>query len=220
MKKLALVTVMMGMLSAMVAVSAHAVDFSDITTWVGSGSNQAGLIVDWNGDGLLPQYQVWGYKWDGAASGEDMLKAVAAADSRFYAVIETDPTYGDYVFGLGYDVMNDGSGFVSTTPGDETGHANNPGNHYCEGWYNNGYWSYWGKDTTDSDWNWPGAGMGSRTLANGCWDAWTFGYASNEWTAPEPLSDFIPAAVPEPTSLIALAGGLVSLAGLALRKRK
>ena len=51
---------------------------SDILYWVGEGSNQAILAVNWADTALA-----WGYKFDGSKSVSDMLNAIAAADSRF-----------------------------------------------------------------------------------------------------------------------------------------
>ncbi len=50
--------------------------FSDIQYWVGTGSNQAAFVVQWN-DSKIPDALVWGFRWDGNATGEDMLKAIA-----------------------------------------------------------------------------------------------------------------------------------------------
>ena len=46
--------------------------FEDIQFWVGSGSNRAALVIEWH-DGTQPDAMVWGYKWDGEASGHDMI---------------------------------------------------------------------------------------------------------------------------------------------------
>lgn len=55
--------------------------FEDIQFWVGSGSNRAALVIEWH-DGTQPDAMVWGYKWDGEASGHDMIVAIAKADPR------------------------------------------------------------------------------------------------------------------------------------------
>ena len=51
--------------------------FSTISNWVGTGSNQAALVVDFH-NGQAGDSVVFGYRWDGTASGEDMLKALSA----------------------------------------------------------------------------------------------------------------------------------------------
>src|SRR3974390_1833771 len=63
------------MLAALAAFSftAPAPDFSNIQFWVGSGANQAALVIDWR-DGLTPESLLWGYRWNGSATGLDMLE--------------------------------------------------------------------------------------------------------------------------------------------------
>lgn len=209
--------------------------FGDIDYWVGSGTNQAALVIDWN-DGIAPVSLAWGFQWDGAATGWEMLTAIAAADSRL--TLMTHPNF-DAIFALYYDVTGTNAGFVAGTPGDlggpENGAANNPGDHYAEGWYS-GYWAYSlyggdfeydiydnsppydyigpgtydvaGSTTYPVTWESGNIGAGSRDLANGYWDAWSF----NGGNIDQPTA----AAIPEPTTLLltALAGGF-----LALRRR-
>lgn len=211
---------------AMLAAScASAFDFSDIQFWTGSGSNEAALVIDWN-DGKTPESIAWGYRWNGTATGYDMFQAVLA-DSRLYASM----IYGDAVFGIGYDLADDGSGFVSGSPGDENGYAVNPSNHYEEGWYVNGYWAYWVADNTNgsfptvtpngstpspTDWSY-GLGMSSRTLSNGSWDGWSFAAAPG-WNPVPPNTPAAAVPVPEPGSLAAVLIAMAGMGGLALRR--
>src|SRR3954465_10393847 len=69
------------------AVQAHAFAFSfdDITYWVGSGSNRASLAIDWQQGSSQPASLVWGYRWDGIATGAQMLSAIVAEDPRLFA---------------------------------------------------------------------------------------------------------------------------------------
>src|SRR5436190_24241983 len=72
------------LLTLTLIVQAHSFAFTDIQYWVGSGTNQAALVIDWN----LPagnQTLVWGYRWDGTATGGQMLNAIVNADARLYA---------------------------------------------------------------------------------------------------------------------------------------
>ena len=55
--------------------------FDDIQFWVGSGSKRAALVIEWH-DGNRPDAMVWGYRWDGEATGHDMIVAIAQADPR------------------------------------------------------------------------------------------------------------------------------------------
>lgn len=198
-------------LLAVISTSASAFDFGDIQSWVGSGSNQAALVIDWN-DGMNPVSLAWGFRWDAAATGRTMLDAVKAADSRLFE------TLGDYgssaVYGLGYDL--DGDGFTYVPGDDDTGHAADLDDHYREGWMYAGYWSYWGKSSSSASWVYPGSGLAIRTLTDGCWDGWSFAPAPT-WDSGAPDN---PTPVPEPGSLLALMSGLAGLGGLALRGRK
>ena len=51
---------------------------SDILYWVGTGSNQAILAVNWADTALA-----WGYRFSGSATVADMMNDIAAADPRF-----------------------------------------------------------------------------------------------------------------------------------------
>ncbi|MBR5919708.1 MAG: T9SS type A sorting domain-containing protein [Bacteroidales bacterium] len=54
------------------------IDFSEILFWVGTGSNEAVMAVNWADTALA-----WGYRWDGTATVADMMAHIAAADPRF-----------------------------------------------------------------------------------------------------------------------------------------
>jgi hypothetical protein len=51
---------------------------NDILYWVGEGSNQAVLAVNWADTALA-----WGYRFEGSKTVSDMLNDIAAADPRF-----------------------------------------------------------------------------------------------------------------------------------------
>ncbi len=52
--------------------------FSDILFWIGEGSNEAVMAVNWADTALA-----WGYRWNGDATVADMMAHIAAADPRF-----------------------------------------------------------------------------------------------------------------------------------------
>ncbi|MCY2928432.1 MAG: hypothetical protein NTV86_02875 [Planctomycetota bacterium] len=136
------------------ATGASAFSLGDVQVWTGTGVNQAMLVIDWNGN--PSQSIAWGFRWNGTATGMDMLKALAGsglirnaytgatvgtlhgADPRLYARLSTWVGANTSVFGLGYDVNNNASGFVSGTEGaaTETGYANESADFYAEGWIN------------------------------------------------------------------------------------
>ena len=51
---------------------------NDILFWVGTGSNEAVMAVNWADTSLA-----WGYRWNGTATVADMMAHIAAADPRF-----------------------------------------------------------------------------------------------------------------------------------------
>ncbi|MBI9092621.1 MAG: hypothetical protein JEZ12_25675 [Desulfobacterium sp.] len=219
------------------AVSAQAAmenfSFDDIDHWVGSGSKQAAFLVDWH-DGISPEAMVWGFRWDGEASGEDMLTAIVKNDSSLYAKVSGETTYGIALFGLGYDMDNDGFGISDNseftdgftravyTTADGAG-ATDAGDKYKEGWYQ-GFWSYWAstedklkKDATD--WGFSGVGMTGRNLSDGDVDGWGFDSDMTTWGDAAPTAPYSPspAPVPVPAAVWLLGSGLAGLIGMGRR---
>lgn len=166
------------------------INFSDIQYWVGSGTNEAAFVVQWN-DSKNPDALVWGFRWNGNATGEDMLKAIAQADQRFFTLLYPGTQFGTAVGGMGFDLNGQNTnalykngnttyplypvgGIVNTTAYDFDNYtAADAADHWGAGWYN-GYWSYWVKDPTDADFGYSGVGATSRVLQNGSYDVWNF----------------------------------------------
>lgn len=65
---------------------------SDILYWVGEGSNQAVLAINWPDTALA-----WGYRFNGTATVQDMIDDIADADPRFNYTTE-DGYLSDFVF--------------------------------------------------------------------------------------------------------------------------
>ncbi|MBT2621851.1 DUF5074 domain-containing protein [Chryseobacterium sp. ISL-6] len=166
-------------------------DFSDIQYWVGTGSKKAAFVVQWN-DGKNPDALVWGFKWDGNATGEDMLKAIAQTDHRFYSLLYQGTTFGSAIGGLGFDLNGQGTiglyksgnltyplyplnGIVNTTAYDFDDYTSIDGanDHWKSGW-TTGYWSYWVKNPADAAFGYSSLGASSRVLEDGSWDLWNF----------------------------------------------
>ena len=79
--------------------SSPAVDFDSIQYWVGQGDKEAALVVKFNDESN--KSLVWGYRWSGTATGEDMFRAIAQSDSRL--ILFTQQTnYNGTVCGIGY----------------------------------------------------------------------------------------------------------------------
>lgn len=88
--------------------------FDDIQNWTGEGANKAALVIQWNDD-RETNALVFGYRWDGMATGTDMIKAVVKNNPRLYALMQytnvsspTDPNGGYTINGFGWDADNDG----------------------------------------------------------------------------------------------------------------
>lgn len=127
-----------------------------IENWTGEGENKAALAIQWNAEGETNAL-VWGYRWDGEATGEKMIRDIAAADPRFFCMTETGTAYGSTIAGLGYDVNKSGDFAVQKDgkiyyPDEEgvifTGGYGydgftclDPEDYWQSGWYQ-GYWSY------------------------------------------------------------------------------
>ncbi len=193
-----------------------ATTLDDIDYWVGQGANRAALVIDWDDSSTTDESLAWGYRWDGTATGEDMLLEVLAADDRLFAKLSTPSPSGVTLYGLGYDLDNnsafsitDGTVFDSEGIG-FSGPPDNPppaavstdaADHYAEGWFT-GFWHYGlglGNPFAGGSWVDSGGGMSSRTLTDGDWDSWTFSptfnfaaFAENPVAAaaPGPAADF------------------------------
>lgn len=196
-----------------VAGGTQAATFDDIDFWVGSGANEAALVIDWN-DGKSPESLLWGYRWDGSATGEDMLTAVVAADSRLYATLGVDTGFGTPVYGLGYNLDNGGfgtsptltfiDGIATISDSADTDDARMPSDaddHYSEGW-NSGFWGYYvGGQGATASWQSSLTGMSGRVLVDGTWDGWSFAPSFDFTTPTDP--------VPEPLSFALASCGLL-----------
>lgn len=107
--------------------SSSGLSLDNIRTWTGAGTNRAALVIEWSTPEVLTNTAVpppvadktlvWGYRFNGAATAEDMLNAILAADHRLYVVgtLQWGPIY---VMGLGYDL--NGNGVFGVTDGQHT----------------------------------------------------------------------------------------------------
>ncbi len=170
---------------------AHAsvTSFDDIEFWAGQGTNQAAIAIDWFGDDASDPSLVWGYRWNGSANGEEMLRAVLEADDRFYAKISTPGTFGTAFYGFGYDQNNDSlfqlddntvfdsDGIAISSPSDGT-ESISPADRYREGWAL-GYWHYGLASGSPTGWTSSPSGPTARTLSDGDWNSYAFATTLN-----------------------------------------
>jgi hypothetical protein len=143
-------TVVAALLLADCAAAGPVDSFDDIEFWVGSGSNQAAVAIDWFKDSTDDPALVWGFRWDGAATGQTMLNAIVAADPRLFAKSGGFGGLGSSLYGLGYDdgdgefaldddTVFDEFGFAASAGPADLGMAVDADDLYREGWFL-GYW--------------------------------------------------------------------------------
>ena len=85
---------------------------SDIVYWVGEGSNQVVMAVNWADTALA-----WGYRFNGTKTVNDMMDEIAAADPRFSYTMD-----GYYLNDINF---NAGSRTLAITPGNYWSSTNN-----------------------------------------------------------------------------------------------
>lgn len=192
---------------------------SDLLFIVGSGANQSNLVIDFN-DGQTRESFAWGYRYDGVASGQDLLAAVAAADPNL--AIDSSSFLGTASFFDGVTshigTSDFGAGAVSWGyylsggfAGDDLpGEGGNPNSILGGGSELPTTWTL--SPTGPAGF---GFGETGRLLTDGSWDAWSFGNFDPDTfahlAAPGPEAPFA-AAVPEPSSFsfLLLATGLLA----------
>ncbi len=186
------------LLTSLISLSAasHGVSFDDVSFWVGTGSNRAAFVLDFN-DGLTPTSYLWGFRWDGEATGESMLRAIDVADSNIDFAL-------DFFGAFGYSLNT--ARYLPTSQGYVHEQAFSD--------VSERYWSYWTSTEGSNTWGFAPSGMSQRTLQDGDVDGWAFsntGYSAVAPTTPV-------AAVPEPGSLAAISLGVGAI--LARRKKQ
>jgi hypothetical protein len=203
----------------------------EIDFWVGQGANRAALAIDWNdadtAAGRSERVKVWGFRWDGQATGADMVQAVCRADSSLYAMGSLGG-WGFAIGGLGYDTSGDGafditkSGAVSRFDADGymtvAGYAfdgwtsADAADSWAGGWEIDGFWGYSYVEAGSSTWTSSMIGASVRLLTDGTWDGWSWGAAANGWYGGDPS---VTVAIPEPATLM-----LCGVGGFFIGRRK
>ncbi|MEM9444371.1 MAG: PEP-CTERM sorting domain-containing protein [Verrucomicrobiota bacterium] len=191
-----------------------AITFNDIESWVGSGSNEAALVIDWN-DGKIQESWIWGYRWDGLAYGADMLGAIADADPNLTISFGGTVESNFFLLSIDYfDGSENHSGVSDFAP---------------DSW---GYYLGTGSDFSSVLWEISPVGASpsqfgddsfpGRVLTDGVWDAWSFGPTDPQTfdhLAPPNTEPLAAQIVPEPSTYALLILGACVL-GVMIRKGK
>ena len=192
---------------------------ADLDFVVGKGSNLSVLVIDFN-QGPESSF-AWGYRWDGSASGLDLLAAVSAADSNLSidstsflgSVDYFDGTnnfsatsdFGAGAVSWGYYLAGGRADFFDDVTFELAGNASILG----------------GGVTLPSTYTIATSGTSGRDLEDGSWDAWSFGsYDPNNnfvHQVPPTASPLAATVVPEP-SVTGVFAFFCVLAGLRRRR--
>lgn len=208
-------------------------EFGDLAFWTGSGSNQSGLVIQWN-DSKSPQALAWGFNWSSGSTLNDMLLAVLGADVRLFARGDSAANFGPSYFGFGYSnsgnfsvtgavdqfgtsvtpVFVNGLSDMNTNPtttqaptSSTAAGPSNPLDRYVEGWNDNGYWELFTGTGTSYPGTWTSSFAGaSQALVNNDWYAFSISQPNFDSNLPGVAT----AAVPEPSTflLLIVTGGL------------
>ena len=188
--------------------------FDDLRFWTGEGANESAIVIDW-GDGDPRDPLAWGYRWDGAATAEDAVLAVVAADRRLAATFDDFGSDGDpnlFVNSFGYD--RDGDGFAADDADDSFAASGDFVSDFR-------FWEFLTAATSPyvgGAWASSDFGISSTPLVEGLWNGFRF---DADFPGPGPGPPVAaPAAVPEPSTwlLIAAAGALGG--GRRVRRRR
>lgn len=188
-------------------------DFNDIRYWVGSGQNRAVVVLQWN-DGLNPASVAWGYRWDGEATGLDMLRAIAG-------ITRIEDTAGDPVgsgsgadnrLSLGLVQYSFGLSVLSleyAPPGCPVRTQSDWFRGYWQYFIRGGNFEYYDWETGDeavynvagsstyaaNAWTSAPIGAGDRPLIDGSWDAYSFRPSSVIQPVQQPVAVQLPVPV-------------------------
>jgi len=192
--------------SLLSAALSQAFGLNDITTWAGTGSKQMAFVVDWN-DGVNPESLVWGFRWDGTATGLDALNSIMAVDPRLSRTMGGGGS--NTIFGLGYDTDWDGLPLTGTGEFKTPVHATD---HYREGWFESGFWGHYvGTGPEVPSWSFGNGAFISGALVDQDWHGFSFAPGFSGGAPSQPVNP-----VPEPATLAAVGFGVAAI----LRRRK
>lgn len=152
--------------------------FDDVVFWVGTGTNRAVMLLDFDavGDAAgLSNSLAWGVRWDGTITQEEAFGMVAAADERLHWAISEPGDYGSSPIAFGYDINGNGGTFdfdtnTASDPADAVASASVLWNYYwATTWLTDDVYENHGEGFTYCDF-----GMTSMEVPNGTFFAAKF----------------------------------------------
>jgi len=92
-------------------VVARSFRMDNIRFWLGSGTNECAIVIDFNDGSAQECSFAWGYRWNGTApSVKAILDEITAKDSRLKMFSRTSE-YGSFIDAFAYDADGDGGTF-------------------------------------------------------------------------------------------------------------
>lgn len=145
---------------------------------VGSGSNEATIVVDFDASESF----LFSYKWDGTATAWDALDWIDQAGALVISSIDYGGSFGVFVSDFDY-------------PG---------GSEYDYGAGVNTGWAYY-ISSDNLNWSVSMEGVSTRSLTNGIWESWVWSNYPADWSAPIRTPGARP--IPEPCTIMLLGLG-------------
>lgn len=193
--------------------------FNDIKYWIGEGEKTAAFVLEWH-DGKDPDAMVWGYRFSGEKTAQEMIEEIVNTDPRLYLVmgqamggflslfsfayqaIPTDPPLTVTYKGKPLNMITKSIFYVDFDPrGDDNSvdqfKCSDPKAKWKTGFYENGYWVYYHKYNRLDPWGYSNTVSDLTDLEDGAWHGFSWQETMESWTG-SPFGDkFIPAEVPE-----------------------
>jgi hypothetical protein len=168
--------------------------FDDVHYWIGEGTNQAAIVLDWN-NGRPGSSLVWGVRWNGPSTNlTSILGRLDDEDKRLASAIIQD-SWGSWVLGFGYDADGDGGVFNAVSPGVATDRDDFVA---MDDFSSTHYWSVVVTNvaaiTGTMTWNYTMVGIDELRPANGDW----FAFKRINWQTGESSFPALPAAAESP----------------------
>ncbi|MEM6473517.1 MAG: hypothetical protein AAF802_28415 [Planctomycetota bacterium] len=240
-------TLFLGLFVCLNSLHAETVDsFDDIQLWSGTGANEAALVIDFNGESTTDNSFVWGYRWDGDRTIEDMLLSVVRFDQRLFVNIDDGSSiFGRTLYGIGYDANANGvfgidnpatnfdsQGVAISDEVTEGISATDDGDEYEEG-FAAGFWNLGNSNGNPFDGgSWEGSPLGIsgiitdnnfvptgevRFMSDGEWASLAWNDGADGFATVFASNPLAATAIPEPGAIAFLA---VTSAGLCIRRKR